>query len=142
MKLSCVAMLKVNVHPLQLGGGVSAKELLAAREDAERRAEMAQSRAAGNSWSAPRPRTPPPSAPAAEKASNGGVNGASGGFSCFSGRLCVFQFGCRWIQSCITLKCGSCDLILLCMYRGAFLCLCLIRIICCASGCALSQQNG
>ena len=77
-RLSCAAMLRVLVHLLQLGGGVSAKELLAAREDAERRAEMAQSRAAGSSWSAPRPRTSPPPAPATEKPSNGAANGAPG----------------------------------------------------------------
>ena len=85
---SCAAMLKVHVHLLQLGGGVSAKELLAAREDAERRAEMAQSRAAGSSWSTPRPGTSPSSVPAADKSSNGAGNGAPGAYSTSRPKLC------------------------------------------------------
>ena len=75
---------KVRVHLSQLGGGVSAKELLAAREDAERRAEMAQSRAAGSSWSARAPGTSSTSATTAEKSSNvapTGVPGAAAGNS-------------------------------------------------------------
>ena len=38
---------------MQLGGSVSTKELLAAREDAERRAEMGQAGPAAPTWAAP-----------------------------------------------------------------------------------------
>ena len=38
---------------MQLGGSVSTKELLTAREDAERRAEMGQAGPAAQTWPAP-----------------------------------------------------------------------------------------
>jgi len=57
---------------------VSAKELLAAREDAERRDEMARSRAEGSAWGGSASKAATSPATAKSSAANGKSIGASG----------------------------------------------------------------